>query len=191
MHPSGGHSCHTAHNAIAGAAGGALCTSHPARGHGRRTDTTPLQAPSVAAPVMPAVTLVPVAGSICPTCQCRVPARPTSAERQRAYRKRSSGLSRRLARTCTINRAADGRLLKVCFAPDSGRTADVPGGPVCANRRHRRRSTERRNRNFGVPVPLYWTVRPGRLAKIEDIGLRLAETRTLSVLGPVGLLVRE
>jgi hypothetical protein len=29
------------------------------------------------------------------------------------------------------------------------------------------------------------------LAKIEDIGLRLAETRTLSVLGPVGLLVRE
>jgi AraC-like DNA-binding protein len=28
-------------------------------------------------------------------------------------------------------------------------------------------------------------------AKVEDFGLRLAETRTLSVLGPVGLLVRE
>jgi len=30
-----------------------------------------------------------------------------------------------------------------------------------------------------------------RAAKVEDFGLRLAETRTLSVLGPVGLLVRE
>ena len=29
------------------------------------------------------------------------------------------------------------------------------------------------------------------MAKIEDIGLRLEKTRTLSVLGPVGLLVRE
>ncbi|MFO1081018.1 MAG: AraC family transcriptional regulator [Reyranellaceae bacterium] len=28
-------------------------------------------------------------------------------------------------------------------------------------------------------------------AKVEDFGLRLAETRTLSILGPVGLLVRE
>jgi hypothetical protein len=49
---------------------------------------TPPQAPPVAAPVTPAVTVVPVAGSICPTCQCRVPARLTPAERQRAYRKR-------------------------------------------------------------------------------------------------------
>jgi hypothetical protein len=63
--------------------------------------------------------------------------------------------------------------------------------PKSANGRLRGRSAERQNRNFGVPVPLYWTVRPGRLAKIEDIGLRLAETRTPSVLGPVGLLVRE
>lgn len=30
-----------------------------------------------------------------------------------------------------------------------------------------------------------------RAAKVEDFGLRLAETRSLSVLGPVGLLVRE
>jgi AraC-like DNA-binding protein len=30
-----------------------------------------------------------------------------------------------------------------------------------------------------------------RAAKVEDLGLRLAETRTLSVLGPVGLLLRE
>lgn len=30
-----------------------------------------------------------------------------------------------------------------------------------------------------------------REAKVEDFGLRLAETRTLSVLGPIGLLVRE
>jgi AraC-like DNA-binding protein len=30
-----------------------------------------------------------------------------------------------------------------------------------------------------------------RAAKVEDFGLRLAETRTLSVLGPVGLLLRE
>lgn len=30
-----------------------------------------------------------------------------------------------------------------------------------------------------------------RAAKVEDFGLRLAETRTLAVLGPVGLLVRE
>ena len=30
-----------------------------------------------------------------------------------------------------------------------------------------------------------------RTARIEDFGLRLAETRTLSILGPVGLLVGE
>lgn len=30
-----------------------------------------------------------------------------------------------------------------------------------------------------------------KAAKVEDFGLRLAETRTLSVLGPIGLLVRE
>jgi AraC-like DNA-binding protein len=30
-----------------------------------------------------------------------------------------------------------------------------------------------------------------RVAKAEDFGLRLAETRTLSILGPIGLLVRE
>ena len=48
---------------------------------------TPSQAP-VAASVTPAVTVAPVAGSICPTCQCRVPARLTPAERQRAYRRR-------------------------------------------------------------------------------------------------------
>jgi hypothetical protein len=48
---------------------------------------TPSKA-SVSASVTPAVTVAPSAGSICPTCQCRVPARLTSAERQRAYRKR-------------------------------------------------------------------------------------------------------
>jgi len=30
-----------------------------------------------------------------------------------------------------------------------------------------------------------------KAAKVEDLGLRLAETRTLSVLGPIGLLMRE
>jgi hypothetical protein len=27
-------------------------------------------------------------------------------------------------------------LLKVCFAPDSDRTADIPAGPICAISRH-------------------------------------------------------
>ena len=30
-----------------------------------------------------------------------------------------------------------------------------------------------------------------RAAKVDDFGLRLAETRTLSILGPVGLMMRE
>jgi hypothetical protein len=51
------------------------------------TPITPSQAPG-AASVTPAVTVAPVAGSICPTCRCRIPARLSAAERQRAYRKR-------------------------------------------------------------------------------------------------------
>jgi hypothetical protein len=47
---------------------------------------TPSPAPSVAASVTPAVTVA--AGSMCPTCNCRVPARLSAAERQRAYRER-------------------------------------------------------------------------------------------------------
>jgi hypothetical protein len=47
---------------------------------------TPSQAPP--ASVTPTVTAAPVAGSVCPTCRCRVPARLTPAERQRAYRRR-------------------------------------------------------------------------------------------------------
>ena len=49
---------------------------------------TPLQAPPAAASVTTAVTAAPVALSICPTCRCRVPARLSAAERQRAYRER-------------------------------------------------------------------------------------------------------
>jgi hypothetical protein len=45
-------------------------------------------APPVAASVTPAVTVAPAIGSICPTCNCRVPARLNAAERQRAYRER-------------------------------------------------------------------------------------------------------
>jgi hypothetical protein len=55
--------------------------------HILREAVTPSQ-PSVAAPVTAAVTIAPVAGSICPTCQRRVPARLSGAERQRAYRAR-------------------------------------------------------------------------------------------------------
>jgi hypothetical protein len=48
---------------------------------------TPSQAPP--ASVTPTVTAAPVAGSVCPTCNCRVvPARLSAAERQRAYRRR-------------------------------------------------------------------------------------------------------
>jgi hypothetical protein len=47
---------------------------------------TPSQAPP--ASVTPTLTAAPVAGSVCPTCRCRVPARLTPAERQRAYRAR-------------------------------------------------------------------------------------------------------
>jgi hypothetical protein len=49
---------------------------------------TPSPAPPVTASVTPAVTAAPAVGSICPTCNCRVPARLSAAERQRAYRKR-------------------------------------------------------------------------------------------------------
>jgi hypothetical protein len=49
---------------------------------------TPSPAPPVAASVTPAVTVAPAIGSICPTCLCRVPARRSAAERQRAYRER-------------------------------------------------------------------------------------------------------
>jgi hypothetical protein len=48
---------------------------------------TPSQAPPVATSVTPAVT-APAVGSMCPTCNCRVPARLNSADRQRAYRAR-------------------------------------------------------------------------------------------------------
>ena len=48
---------------------------------------TPAPAPPVAS-VRPAVPVAPVAGSLCPTCLCRVPARRSAAERQRAYRER-------------------------------------------------------------------------------------------------------
>jgi hypothetical protein len=49
---------------------------------------TPSQAPASAS-VTPAVTAAPpVVGSICPTCHCRIPARLSDAERQRAYRER-------------------------------------------------------------------------------------------------------
>ena len=55
--------------------------------HILREAVTASQAP-VAAPVTAGVTIAPAAGSICPTCRCRVPARLSAAERQRAYRKR-------------------------------------------------------------------------------------------------------
>jgi len=48
---------------------------------------TPSRAPSTTTSVTPTVT-APAAGSICPTCQCRVPARLSAADRQRAYRER-------------------------------------------------------------------------------------------------------
>ena len=59
--------------------------------------TTPSHAP-VAASVTRAVTAVPVAGSICPTCQGRVPARLSAADRQLAYRKRKREKSQGLAK---------------------------------------------------------------------------------------------
>jgi hypothetical protein len=49
---------------------------------------TPPVTPSPAPPVAASVTPVVTTGSICPTCNCRVPARLSSAERQRAYRER-------------------------------------------------------------------------------------------------------
>jgi hypothetical protein len=49
---------------------------------------TPSPAPPVAASVTSAVTAAPTVGSICPTCNGRVPARLSAAERQRAYRRR-------------------------------------------------------------------------------------------------------
>jgi hypothetical protein len=48
---------------------------------------TPPITPSQASPVA-AVTDAVTPGSICPTCRCRVPARLSAAERQRAYRQR-------------------------------------------------------------------------------------------------------
>jgi hypothetical protein len=55
----------------------------------RDRQVTSLVTPSQASPVVtPDATGAPVAGSICPTCNCRVPARLSSAERQRAYRAR-------------------------------------------------------------------------------------------------------
>jgi hypothetical protein len=53
-----------------------------------RAVTPPItQTPPAPASVTPTVTAAPV-GSICPTCQRRVPARLSAAERQRAYRER-------------------------------------------------------------------------------------------------------
>ena len=61
---------------------------------------TPIVTPSRASPVVTSVTPdatgAPVAGSICPTCNCRMPARLSSAERQRAYRERKREQSRGL-----------------------------------------------------------------------------------------------
>jgi hypothetical protein len=57
------------------------------RGAGAVTPPVTLT-PSQAPPVDASVTLAVTPGSICPTCQCRVPARLTPAERQRAYRER-------------------------------------------------------------------------------------------------------
>ena len=59
---------------------------------------TPWQAP-VAASVTPAATAVPIVGSICPTCQCRVPARLSAADRQRAYRARKRERGQCLAKS--------------------------------------------------------------------------------------------
>jgi hypothetical protein len=53
-----------------------------------KSPATPSPAPPAAASVTPAVTVAPAIGSICPTCLCRVPARRSAAERQRAYRAR-------------------------------------------------------------------------------------------------------
>ena len=73
-HPAGGRGCHTAYNAIVGPAGGRIR-------HVRRDSS-----------------------SGCwfdlPTCQCRVPARLSAAERQRAYRERQ-GEQRKLVVRCT------------------------------------------------------------------------------------------
>ena len=49
---------------------------------------TPSQPPPMAASVTPAVTVSLAAGSTCPTYRCRIPARLSAADRQRAYRKR-------------------------------------------------------------------------------------------------------
>ena len=49
---------------------------------------TPPQAPLEGTSVTSAATVAPAAGSVCPTCQRRVPAKLSAAERQRAYRKR-------------------------------------------------------------------------------------------------------
>ena len=57
---------------------------------------TPSQAPP--ASVTPTVPAAPIAGSVCPTCRCRVPARLTPAERQRAYRTRKREKSQGLAK---------------------------------------------------------------------------------------------
>jgi hypothetical protein len=68
------------------------------RGTGTVTPSiTPSRPLPVITSVTPAVTAAPVAGSICPTCNCRVPARLTPAQRQRAYRKRKRELRQRLA----------------------------------------------------------------------------------------------
>jgi hypothetical protein len=42
------------------------------------------------------------------------------------------------------NRTAECGLLYVCFAPDSGRTADIPPGPVCAINGHRQHDSSSR-----------------------------------------------
>ena len=51
----------------------------------------PATRPPMAAPVTGTATRTPVAGSICPTCGCRVAARLSAADRQRAYRQRKQG----------------------------------------------------------------------------------------------------
>jgi hypothetical protein len=53
---------------------------------------TPPESPPPKTPsVTGTATRTAVAGSICPTCGCRVPARLSAADRQRAYRQRKQG----------------------------------------------------------------------------------------------------
>jgi hypothetical protein len=73
------------------------------------TPPPPPMAASVTGSATPvAGSATPVAGSTCPTCQCRVPARLTSAERQRAYRERKrEKKEQHLSVAATVERITD------------------------------------------------------------------------------------